>query len=101
MKKVGLGLLACGIASLIIYGVLLWLSVRKIDAFCARLEIGASEQVLLESAREAGLEIRGPVPSTSGAGHYFSIASSYTLGDYACRIRSDGNVVVKRGVGSH
>ena len=94
MKKVCLGLLACGIAYLIIYGVLLWLSVRKIDAFCTRLEIGTSEQVLLESAREAGLEIRGPVPSTSDA-------SPYTLGDYACRIRSDGNVVVRRGVGSH
>ena len=101
MKKVCLGLLACGMAYLIIYSVLLWLSVRKIDTFCSRLEIGTSEQVLLESAREAGLEIRGPVPSTSDAGHYFRIASPYTLGDYACRIRSDGNVVVRRGVGSH
>ena len=101
MKKLCLGFLACGMAYLVIYGVLLWSSVRKIDAFCTRLEIGTSEQVLLESAREAGLEILGPVPLTSDAGHYFWIASSYTLGDYACRIRTDGNVVVKRGVGSH
>lgn len=88
------------IAAPCLYAGAFWYDLREIDFFCNSINTETKVSQLHQLAHENGVNLRGPFEYPESSGKIIAIAAStFTVGEYKCRVNADALHVTSKYLG--